>query len=87
MNEDEEILERYTLGDDEPPSQGVYSGVATLEDSSPLDLAPLAEAVDPDALDALLAGETRQIRVILQYCGYEIAVTADEVRVKESGDE
>ncbi|QSX00756.1 HalOD1 output domain-containing protein [Haloterrigena alkaliphila] len=38
----------------ERASEAVLTAVATLVDARPADLAPLYEAVDPDALDALV---------------------------------
>ncbi|WP_226377589.1 HalOD1 output domain-containing protein [Haloterrigena turkmenica] len=45
------------MGADENPSAGVWSVIAVLEDCSSLDLPPLTEATDSDALDALLLAE------------------------------
>lgn len=45
-----QMVQQYTLDEDEPPSRAVYSTVAAVENRSPLDLTPLAEVTDPDAL-------------------------------------
>lgn len=76
--------QRYTLDADEPPSEGVYSVVAVMEDCSALDLPPLAETIDPDALDSLLKGNSGSEEVSFHYCGYEVTATSDEIRVQEA---
>jgi hypothetical protein len=73
---------RRALDADERPSRGVYTAVAEARDCSPLDLSPLADAVDPDALDALLTGDDPTDAVAFEYCGYEVRVTPVEVRVE-----
>lgn len=78
------MAQPYTLDEDETPSRGVYTVVAAVENCSPLDLTPLAEATDPDALDTLLEGDSEREQVSFQYCGYDVTVTPTEVRVKES---
>lgn len=83
MCQDESVLQRYTLGETEAPSEGVYFVVAALEDRSPLDLAPLAAVTEPDALDALLTGGSGTTEVTIEYYGYEITVTPEEIRVRE----
>ena len=58
----------------------VLDEVAKREGVDPLELSPpLSDAIDPDALEALLAdsisGERREdIRVDFRYCGYNVAV-------------
>lgn len=74
----------HTL-DDEPPSEGVYSVVAALENRSPLALPPLAEAVDPDALDKFLLADGGE-GVTFEYCGYEVTTTPGAVRVRNGAD-
>jgi hypothetical protein len=74
------MAHQYTLGADETHSEGVYNVVAMAKDCSPLELPPLAETIDPDALDALLAGSTA--RISFRYCGYEVVATGDEIQVQ-----
>lgn len=71
----------YTLDDEEVPSDGVYAAVAEIDGRSPLDLPPLARTVDPDALDALLAGESGAREITFEYAQYLVTATPDEVRV------
>lgn len=76
------MAHQYTLAADETPSEGVYTVVAVMENCSPLDLRPLAEVVDPDAVDVLLTGETEVERVSFEYAGYDVTVTPTTVRVR-----
>lgn len=53
----------------------VVEAVATAERVDPVDLvSPLADAVDPDALDVLFRNGTG--RISFDYCGYRISVEA-----------
>lgn len=82
-----EPLLRHALDAEEVPSRAVYSVIATLEDCSPLDLTPLGEAIDPDALDALFADGGASNEYSFSYCGYSVTVTSNEVRVMDSEEE
>ncbi|WP_049892821.1 HalOD1 output domain-containing protein, partial [Natronococcus jeotgali] len=70
--------QKNILDKQEFPSAGVYTVVAAIENCTPLDLPPLAEVIDPDALDALLTEDTRTDEVSFKYCGYTVTVTSDE---------
>lgn len=74
---------RYSIAVDETVCEAVYTAVATVEACSALDLDPLGESVDPDALNALFPvdGRNEQCHLTLQYCGYELHVTGDEITV------
>ena len=76
------MVQQYTL-DDEPASVGVCSVIAAVENCSPLALMPLAEVIDPDALDALLAQKTGTHSVSFEYCGYKVTATPEEIRLEE----
>ena len=61
-----------------PPSVAVIEEVASKEGTEPMELEPpLNDVVDPDALDALCAGESMNGFVMFSYCGYSITVDAD----------
>ncbi len=77
---------RYALDADERPSRGVYTAVADARGCSALDLQPLADAIDPDAIDRLLAGDGGPNVITFEYCGYEVEVTAVEVRIAAIDD-
>lgn len=70
-------------------SLAVVEAVATREGVPVSDLPPLAEVVDPDALDGLFApslGGTTRLggRVTFEYCGYHVVVNASgDVTVEE----
>ncbi|WP_158237420.1 HalOD1 output domain-containing protein [Halegenticoccus soli] len=85
-NDETPILLRYELSPHEAPSEGVYFALATLLHRSPLDLDPLDDAVDPDALDALFrrrrGGELRSVE--FEYLGYKICVCATEIQIHRS---
>ncbi len=63
--------------DDGTPSVTVVNTVADVEGTSFTELPPLYEAVDPDALDAMCAGDTSG-RVTFEYHGYTVTVEANE---------
>lgn len=58
---------------DGPPSEAVVDAVATAEGRDPLDLSPLYDAIDTDALDSLVEG-SRGIDVTFKYEGYTVLV-------------
>lgn len=65
------------LPDDNDVVTAVVGAVADAEDASPLELDPLAKAIDPDALDALvtsLGAERTSVSVSFQYAGYLVTV-------------
>lgn len=79
----------YEIGDDERASEAVVAAVTTASNANPAKINPLADAVDPDALDALFAdrydgtpradGSTR-----FPFSGYEVLVTSGLVTVRET---
>lgn len=70
-------------GAEHPVSGRVVQTVADRADSDPLELPPLYESVDPDALDAFVRG-TADGRVEFRYAGYAVTVDSrGEVEVEE----
>lgn len=66
------------------PSQAVVTAVAEAADESVLTMPPLAEVIDPDALNGLLGRERDAesgIRVSFPYRGYEVVVTPGHVQL------
>lgn len=61
-----------------PPSAAVVDAVTAETDAAVEELPPLYDAVDADALDALLgddrASASRGIRVEFDYAGYHVAI-------------
>lgn len=73
------------LHDDERPSMTVVRAVAALTDTSPLDLDPLYDTIDPDKLDELFRdpdGSAVRADVRFTYSGCRVIVTEDEVHVQ-----
>lgn len=86
MTERDTELSLYELTDGEPVSNGVCAAVAALEGVSETDLTPLAESIDPDALNRLLADGSDTDHVTFGYAGYEITATAGSIRIDERTD-
>lgn len=57
------------------PSERVVTEVAAFEDTDPLALPPLFDAIDPEALDELAS---EGVGVSLEYSGYEVLVRGEE---------
>ncbi|WP_254861447.1 HalOD1 output domain-containing protein [Halovivax gelatinilyticus] len=77
----------YELDPDERPSEAVVHVVATLTDSSILDLNPLYHTIDPEYLDELLADRNNsdtitEASVTVPYNGCHVTVTQDTVRAR-----
>lgn len=76
--------------EDDPVSQRVVAKVAAATDSDPLELDPLYQSIDPDALDRLFGGDAdvpRETEGFVQFSvsGCEVVVRADgSVGVTES---
>ncbi|WP_225741159.1 HalOD1 output domain-containing protein [Halorussus halophilus] len=63
---------------DDPPSTVVVETVAAAEGVDTIDLPPLYEWIDPDALDEFVADEADDPRrVRFDYAGYEVTVEGD----------
>ncbi len=86
MTERDTELSLYELTDGESVSNGVSAAVAAFEGVSETDLTPLAESIDPDALNRLLAEESETNYVTFGYAGYEITATAESIRIDEPTD-
>ena len=78
INRDSVLTYEVTGG--ERLSDGVVAAVAAVSDTDPTAMDPLAESVDPDALDALFAAKydgtpraTGSVR--LSYSSYDVVVT------------
>lgn len=75
----------YPIRRDELASEVVYTAIAELTGRSPMELTPLASAIDPDALNALVATDD-SLRdpgyVSFDYEGYRITVTDDELALR-----
>lgn len=80
----------YSFEDDETASDAVVAAVAARTNSDPLEIDPLYEHVDPDALDALFeprgtdTARPDDVRIEFQMSGFQVTVTADSVAVEDS---
>lgn len=65
------------------PSEAVVDRMADLEGVEPTALTPLFEAIDPEALDALVESVSypteSDLRIEFSYHGYDVAVTGEGV--------
>lgn len=81
-------LASFDPDDGERASEAVVTAVATLDGTSPVELDPLYDVVEPDALDALItharrtdATGTHELR--FSYEGYDVDVSSDgRIRVQ-----
>lgn len=65
------------------PCETIIAGVAERADEDPMDLPPLYEAVDPDAIDTIVR-DGRSVQVTFEYAGYEITVAGpNDVAIHE----
>ena len=73
MTKKESVTYEVDLG--EPISVVVVRAVAVLENTDPMELPPLYQVIDPEALDALVGAAPGPPRLIeFDYCGYEVIV-------------
>jgi Halobacterial output domain 1 len=80
---EEPVALRYSMDADETACEAVCRAVATVEDCSVLELAPIGEVIDTDSLDALFSPSHRDERyhLTLRYAGYEVVLHGDEITV------
>ena len=76
-----EVEHGYPIREGDLASEVVYTAIAGLTGRSPMELAPLASVIDPDALDAIVASGTPagSFHVSFEYSGHWVTVTTDEV--------
>ncbi|WP_394355537.1 HalOD1 output domain-containing protein [Halapricum desulfuricans] len=68
----------------EPITHNIVNSVAKTKGISPKELEPLANVIDPDALEALFGSPSDQRREFrFEYEGCTVFVTSSEVRVRE----
>ncbi|USZ67876.1 hypothetical protein NGM10_14220 [Halorussus salilacus] len=73
------------LDREESPSEAVYTVVAAVSNCLPTDLEPLADRIDPDALDSLFGqrSASASAQIEFDYAGYEVTVTPEAVLLRE----
>ena len=78
---------KYPCGEDDAASQTVIAAVAEASDRDPIELDPLYEYIELDALDTLFhsysSDEEDQDEVYLEftYTTYRVAVTANHIHI------
>lgn len=76
--------EVYSLSADDRPSAAVYTTVAELSGQQALEMVPLAETIDPEALDLMFDGpKATEANAIFRYADYYVVVTSEEIRFYE----
>ena len=78
---DNTVAVTRTFSADEPEalSAAVVEGIAEAEGTSPLDIPPLAAAIDPDALESLFHGRATPFQITFTYHGYTVCVESPGV--------
>lgn len=82
--EDSVVFER-SWSDAESPAMAVVETVSAITGRDPTAIPPLHEAVDSDALNALLRGG-ENVRVTFSYASTLVEITSDGTVQVESGD-
>lgn len=83
----------YAYNGNEAPSEAVITAVATAFNRDPLEMEPLYELIDPDALDAIFHSrqddnsDSDDIRVEFYIDTGRVVVTANHVRVHSIDEE
>jgi len=67
--------------DDETPVGAIVAAVAEATGDSALEIDPLGDRVDTDALNALLDSASSSAAVTFDYCGQQVTVTPDSVEM------
>ncbi|XVH32221.1 HalOD1 output domain-containing protein [Haloferacaceae archaeon DSL9] len=81
----------YELDANERPSRAVVTAVATLTDTSILDLNPLYHTIDPEHLDGVITGRKNdgaitESSVSFHFNGCQVTVNQHAVRVQIADD-
>ena len=63
------------------PALTVVRAVAAVENEAPDAIAPLADAVDPEALEAVVESTDGPVRVTFGYAGHRVVVDGETVAV------
>ena len=78
----EEPLSLAPESTDSTASLSIIERIATLEETDPITLPPLYDAIDPEALDSVVDSSTASssrspATVRFSYCGYDVLVRRD----------
>lgn len=83
MNEGRGGFHVAHIEDGEHVSETVLRAVAALSDEPMVELPPIADTVDPDALDRLFASSKSPASLRFQYHGFTISIEGDAVRIRK----
>lgn len=72
----------HMVDDNETVVEAVVGAVATAETRDEIEIPPIHQSVDGDALNTLLDGSHDVSSVEFSYCGYRVEATPDEVRLE-----
>ena len=75
-----ERLAQYDIADGQPITAAVVDAVATTAGTDPIELPPLYDSVDPDALDTLFERqrEGTDLEIAFSYTGYRVVIEDGE---------
>ena len=79
----------YERGSDETATESVVRAVSAVTDTSPIELDPLYDTVDPDVLNGTFdspADTPPGASFTILYCSCEVTVTPREIHVRAVGD-
>ncbi|MCU4925332.1 hypothetical protein OB905_04930 [Halobacteria archaeon AArc-dxtr1] len=86
-NAADSTIEIADHGSDTTPVFAVVSAVAEASGTDLLELPPLHDFIDPDALNNLFTGHATVEHVTFQYAGYDVVVRgSDDVQVGVASD-
>ena len=75
----------YTRTGDETATEAIVTVVADATNQSPLDIRPLGEVVDTDAVNTILDGTDDEsfVGISFEYAGKRVYATSSEVTIDE----
>ena len=73
------VTRTFNADESEGLTAAVVEGVAEAEGASPLEISPLAAAIDPDALESLFHGRPTPFQITFTYHGYTVCVESPGV--------
>lgn len=74
----------YRVREEESASRAVIRAVADVRDRDPIDMEPMVETIDPEAVDEVFTRSSEDVATLtLLYEGCRIQVTDDAVVVEE----
>ena len=86
QSDDPDALKRRADDSDTPLAESVVNVIANVKGVDPLDIPPLYDSVDLDAVEALLEDtDTQQIQ--FRHAGFDVVVTSSgDIKINSNGD-